>query len=62
MGAFRDNTQSEIPYNSMYNSLNDNSRRVPSAAVPFRGLEGAREFIEKREIDCGMCYHQSYPS
>ena len=55
LGAFRDHTQSEIPYNSLCISLNDNSRRVPSAAIPFKGLEGAREFMENREIESGMC-------
>ena len=55
LGAFKDHTQSDIPYNSMCISLNDNSRRVPSAAIPFKGLEGAREFMENREIESGMC-------
>ena len=55
MGAFRDHTQSEIPYSSPYISLNDSNRRVPSAAVPFRGLEGAGAFTKNREIESGMC-------
>ena len=55
LGAFRDHTQLEIPYSNTYRSLNDSSRRVPSTAVPFRGLEGAGAFTENKEIESGMC-------
>jgi len=44
----------QIPYSSLYSSLNDSSAVCPPSAVPYSSNEGLETFMEKRETE-GTC-------